>query len=309
MSYFGSPLSIFMMMLLILADNIITQGGSWWIAIWVSASEGQQLSHVAGYIGVYAAFAFAESVIFGMVYLMFENGAWNAGRTLHRQLISSVLGAPLSWFNTIPVGRVINRLSRDVNSIDKSVAAMLRHFLYTVVMLICRIGAIGFILPIFMVPAAAVCFIGIIIGEIYTRVAVTVKKLVSSAQSPMFTQFSDTLEGLSVIRARSNMPEVFGQLLAEKLRAWCRAATTNYNCNRWIAVRVDFLTASVSLAAGMIAVSQAGIIAAGLVGFSLMNATGLSGTILGLVRSMNDLEIEMQSVSRTFSAKELCRGC
>jgi hypothetical protein len=93
------------------------------------------------------------------------------------------------------------------------------------------------------------------------------------------------------------MPTIFGDKLAERLRTYSLTQEANYNCNRWVSVRVDFITSLVSLLAGIIAVSKAGVLAAGLVGFSLMNATGLSETILVLVRSMNELEVQLQSAS------------
>jgi hypothetical protein len=103
------------------------------------------------------------------------------------------------------------------------------------------------------------------------------------------------------------MVEAFGEGLASKIRVWSAASETLFNCNRWVAVRVDLVTALVALAAGMIAVSKAGLVSAGLVGFSLSNANGLSQTILMLVRAMNDLEVEIQSVSSVRGGKALMR--
>jgi hypothetical protein len=146
-------------------------------------------------------------------------------------------------------------------------------------------------------PAVFTCFVGIVVGEMYTRTGVIIRRLNSSAQSPVFSQFSDTLSGLSVIRARADMPEAFCNQLADRMRLMATTSQLMYNINRWIGVRVDFITSLVALGAGMIALSKSGVVAAGLVGFSLTNATGLSDTILGLVRIMNEVEIELQSVS------------
>jgi ABC-type multidrug transport system fused ATPase/permease subunit len=297
MLYFGHPLYAVACIALILAENAAWFAGVFWLAIWVEAYDRQQAVNIALYLGVYIALAVTETLMYGSTYLMFESGAWRAARKLHRDFVSAVVGVPLSWFKTMPVGRVVNRFSRDMASIDSGLCSLLRNSLGSVVSLFFRIGAIGSILPIFMVPAACASLAGIVIGEMYTRTAVTVRKLTASSQSPVFSQFSDTLAGLAVIRARSNMPEVFGQLLADRLRVWCRAQEAFYNTNRWVAMRVDFVTAVVSLSAGIIALTKAGSLPAGLVAFSLTNATGLSQTILGLVRSMNDLEVELQSVS------------
>ena len=66
------------------------------------------------------------------------------------------------------------------------------------------------------------------------------------------------------------------------------------------AIRIGFVTALVTMAAGTIAIWKAGVLGAGQVGFSLANATGLSSIILNLERNMNELEVELQSVSSNF---------
>jgi ABC-type multidrug transport system fused ATPase/permease subunit len=136
-----------------------------------------------------------------------------------------------------------------------------------------QLAAVSSIMPVFAFPAAISCSFGVLAGEMYTRTAVAVKRLVSSSQSPLFSQFADSLAGISVIRARADMPATFGNQLAEKLRVYERAQETHYNCNRWVSLKVDLVTTCVTVAAGAIAISQAGTVAAGLVGFSLTNAT------------------------------------
>jgi ABC-type multidrug transport system fused ATPase/permease subunit len=163
-----------------------------------------------------------------------------------------------------------------------------------------RLGAVSSILPIFMLPALGTVAIGVLFGEMYTRTAVTVRRLLSASRSPVFSHFSDTMNGLAVIRARSGMPEIFCDQLAEKIRPYARSEEATYNLNRWVAIRVDFVTALVMMSAGAIAIWKADVLGAGQVGFSLANATGLSSVILSLVRNMNDLEVELQSVSAIF---------
>lgn len=183
-------------------------------------------------------------------------------------------------------------------SLDNQLSRLLQISLELLNQLILRLGAISSIMPIFMFPGLFSCITGIVAGEMYTRTAVVVKRLVSSSQSPVFSQFADDMAGIQVIRARKDMAQTFGNLLAERLRPYNRATETNYNLNRWVALRIDFVTAMVMACAGAIAIANVGVIPAGLVGFSLTNASGLSETILYLVRMTNDLEVEMQSFHR-----------
>lgn len=300
--YFGHPLLVFVSLMATVLCVVVTVGATLWIAMWVDASSKQTTANVGFYMGIYACFSFGEVLLATFATIVYEWGGWHAARTLHGSLMEAMMKAPLSWYKTTPTGRVVNRFSGDLASLDNSIPAMIRTSLDTAVRLCFQVVAVGSVLPVFMIPAALCCSAGIVAGEMYTRTVVMVKRLVSSAQSPLFSQLSDSLAGLTVIRARASMPDVFGGLLAQKLRLYERSAQAQYNANRWVALKIDMTTTIVTVAAGAIAVSKVGVVAAGLVGFSLTNATNLSALIITLVRSMNDLEVEMQSVSQSLSS-------
>ncbi|KAK6957691.1 hypothetical protein Daesc_000478 [Daldinia eschscholtzii] len=298
MRLFGNPVYAMLAIIMSTLSTATFVGTGLWIAVWVDAYGKDDAYDIGFYLGIYALWSVADAIFNGLTYIAYENGGWYAARSLHSTFIKAMMSVPLSWYKATPVGRVINRFSRDMDSIDTTLAGMLRLCVEMVTRLGFQIAAVGSVLPIFMLPAAACCAVGIAAGEMYTRTSVAVKRLVASSQSPLFAQFADSLAGLAVIRARANMPQIFSSQLADKLRVFEKACEAQYNCNRWVALKVDMATTLVTVAAGAIAVSQAGLVAAGLVGFSLTNATTLSQLIILLVRSSNELEIELQSFHR-----------
>lgn len=183
-------------------------------------------------------------------------------------------------------------------ALDNMLYRLLEHTVTLFAQLCLQMAAISTIMPVFLLPGMIAIVVGVATGEAYTRTAVVVKRLVSSSQSPVFSQFADDMAGIQVIRARKGVPQSFANRLAERLRGYNRSSETNFNLNRWIALRVDLVTAIVVVIAAMIAISKIGAIPAGLVGFSLQAASGLSSSILYLVRMLNELEVEMQSFHR-----------
>lgn len=173
---------------------------------------------MAFYLGIYAAFIVASIALDGVTAAVYANGAWLAARRLHRRLLQSVMHAPLAWWTSVPVGRVVNRFSRDLNSLDDTLSKVPQYFLGCLARHFFSLGAIASILPAFALPAIALCGVGAAAGEMYTRTAVTVKRLVSSRQSPVFSQFADTLAGLAVVRARAGAPSALTALF--RTRAW-----------------------------------------------------------------------------------------
>lgn len=303
MSYFGHPLFAITLLISLVIVGFLTYFSTYWLSVWVEAYKHKAHIDITYYLGVYTALAVSEISVYAIVVILFEWGAWRAARRLHHDFIRAVLRVDLSWFKSVPTGRITNRFAGDMASIDNSLSGLLRFALEAAILLMFRLIAVSTIMPVFIIPALFTVLIGLVLAEMYTRTAVVLKRLYSSSQSPIFSQFADTLAGLPVIRARAGMAQTFKEELADKMRTWSAVAESNFNCNRWVAVRVDFVTALVALCAGIIAVSKVGVVPASLVGFSLTNANGLSQTILALVRAMNDLEVEMQSVSHILAPR------
>ncbi|KUI56827.1 ATP-binding cassette transporter abc1 [Cytospora mali] len=298
MAYFGGPAYAVLAVVASILGTAAYLFTTLWISVWVDAVNRGDAIDIGFYLGIYTAISVGTVVIDAFIFLIYANGGWHAARKLHARFIRSVMNVSLSWYKDTPTGRVVNRFSRDMASLDNQLSRLMQDTLGLLILLILRLGAISSIMPVFMLPGLISSAIGIIAGEMYTRTAVVVKRLVSSSQSPVFSQFSDDMAGIQVIRARKDMAQNFGNLLAERLRSYNRATETNYNLNRWVAMRVDFVTAVVTVCAGIIAIANVGVIPAGLVGFSLTNASALSQTILYLVRLANELEVEMQSFHR-----------
>ncbi|EAW07156.1 putative ABC multidrug transporter [Aspergillus clavatus NRRL 1] len=269
---------------------------TYWLSIWTGAYEEYDHPNSLFYLSIYAA----SIVIFLLLQLtnnlLYQYGSWTAAKKMHMKLVTAVLSAPISWFDQNPIGRAINRFGNDTRSMDTVLVDWLRMSIENGLRFLLRIASIASIMPIFALPAAVICTIGFLIGEMYTRAQVSIKRLSSINYSPVFSHFTDSLAGMTVIRARQGMNEVFQKLLADKLAVHARSAEAQYNCNRWVSVRSDLCAASVAAAAGCVAYFWSG--SAGLVGFSLTNAIGLSQTILTLVRTMNELEVELNSFQR-----------
>ncbi|KAI3027670.1 unnamed protein product [Aspergillus niger] len=269
---------------------------TYWLSIWTGAYDKYEHPNTLFYLGIYAACIITFLTLQLCNNLIYQYGSWVAAKKTHRRLVTAVLSAPIAWFDQNPIGRAINRFGNDTRSLDTVLVEWLRMSIENTLRFLLRIASVASIMPIFALPAAVICAAGFVIGEMYTRAQVSIKRLTSINYSPVFSHFTDSLSGLSVIRARHGMDQVFQNLLAEKLAVHARSSEAQYNCNRWVSVRTDFCAASVAAAAGCVAYFWSG--SAGLVGFSLTNAIGLSQTILTLVRTLNELEVELNSFQR-----------
>lgn len=118
MRLFGNPLYAMLAITMSILSTASFVGTGLWIAVWVDAYGEDDAYSVAFYLGIYALWSFSDILFNGLTYIAYENGGWFAARTLHTTFMKAVMSVPLSWYKVTPVGRIVNRFSRDMDSID-----------------------------------------------------------------------------------------------------------------------------------------------------------------------------------------------
>lgn len=249
------------------------------------------------YLGLFTVSNIAGVIVNSVVVLSYEYGSWRAAKTLHENLVIASLGVSLSWYNKVSTGQIINRFSRDISALDTTISRQFQQACDGIIRFCIRLIAVSTVIPMFGLPSLLAYLLGSLAGYIYTSTTVVLKQLVGSAQSPIFSQFSDSLTGKIVIRSHFGVKERLGSRLVERLEDWIKATEANLNCSRWVAIRIDIITALVTTLAGILATYSVNGIASGLIGFSMNVANGLSETVIQMVTSINALEVELQSVS------------
>ncbi|KAL4706573.1 hypothetical protein ACJJTC_015771, partial [Scirpophaga incertulas] len=116
--------------------NLILQvfqvGSNYWLAEW-SNDEKMIVDGVVDksrrdlYLGVYGGLGIGQVVSVSVSSLALYLGALGAARALHAALLGGVLRAPtIGFFDCTPVGRVLNRFSKDVDVLDNVLPMTLR---------------------------------------------------------------------------------------------------------------------------------------------------------------------------------------
>ncbi len=237
-----------------------------------------------------------------LVYL--SNSFWSrrgieAGKSFHDQMLRAVLSAPIRFFDSTPVGRILQRFSRDVESVDIHLQWSFDHTIHAFFHITVSLLLIVIVLPLVLVAMCPVFYIYYRLQNSYRRVAREIKRLDSVARSPRFSHFKETLQGLSVIRAYAKSEWSMRQFYA-KLTYSTEMFHTHYMLNRWFSTRLPLLGAGISTATGLAVVfsSYHGYIAAGTAGLVTIYALDLWRHLNWGVRIFSDLESRMTSVER-----------
>ncbi|KAI9199470.1 uncharacterized protein BJ171DRAFT_445485 [Polychytrium aggregatum] len=218
-----------------------------------------------------------------------------ASRTLHHLLLLRILKAPIRFFEVTPIGRILNRFTKDMVSVDVELSLWTGGVMFYVVYLFCVLVAVGLAIPSIFISLIPIVYIYYKIAKYYIRTSRCLKRLDSVSKSPIMSYFSETLSGVSTIRSfRSEVR--FSKEFSSRVEAFNRANYFLAISNLWLAVRIQGVAALIVLAVG-VSVLSAGLDAS-LVGLCLNFALTVTDALTNLVRAQAGLEMSMNSLER-----------
>ncbi|CAE7138909.1 unnamed protein product [Rhizoctonia solani] len=283
-----------------LADAVLTLQ-SYWIGIWARAYNDHpghpEQVNATFYLVVYIAISLGGVCMYGGAYVVHVLGSVRAARRIHGRLVASILGAPLRWLDSTPIGRVIARFTQDIRSVDETLPLQLESFVNISFSMLSSFLVVIIFSPQFITPGVIILAGGFGMGHIYIRSQLSIKREMSNARSPLFSHFGVALAGITSIRAYG-AEDQFKNEVMKRVDKYTRASRTFYNLNRWISFRMDALGGlfASGLAAYLVYVGSSP--EASNTGFSLNRAVLLSSGIIWWVRVLNDLEVQGNSLER-----------
>ncbi|KAJ2018312.1 hypothetical protein GGI14_002398 [Coemansia sp. S680] len=272
-----------------------------WLKIWANANEINEHEDLPGqhstlyYISIYGilglfsvVFAYSRSTVQWSVV------AVRGGRTTHRNMLAAVFRSPMSFFDTTPLGRILQRFSKDQLSVDEVIPRTFGSWLQTFSTVLLSLTVIVVSMPAFGLVIVPMALFFFYLKNYFLETSRTLKRLDSTTRSPIYASFQEMLVGVSTIRAYGKSE----RFMAENLRK----IDTNQRCvypylslNRWLAVRLEFMSALIIFATAMLGVISLlyGKVDAGLVGLSVSYAMQSTQQINWMLRMECDLENSM----------------
>ncbi|KAI8604697.1 ABC transporter type 1, transmembrane domain-containing protein [Dissophora ornata] len=249
------------------------------------------------YLGVYVLLS-----IFTLIFAALTNyytifGGLAASRSLHQQLLRKVIRAKVRFFDTTPIGRIVNRFSSDISTIDDDVSNGLQGLFGSFVTVLGIIVIISANMPLFMIPAVFIVVVYGVIGALYVPVSRDLKRLNSNSRSPILNHFNEALSGLATIRAYGfERRFLFKNLTNQDNNN--RTYFLLWSTNRWLHWRVDIAGALVAFVTGILILQNYGRIEPGWAAMSLTYSLMFTGTIVWLIRIYAQNEMNLNSVER-----------
>ncbi|XP_067836532.1 ATP-binding cassette sub-family C member 9-like isoform X2 [Heptranchias perlo] len=281
-----------------------------WLAEWSSAGNRSEMTatqhendgesavfnhYLYGYIGLAcggilcALFSSLTHVISGI----------RASKYLFTNMLQNITTLPLRFFETTPVGRILNRFSSDFKTIDDQIPSNLERLMWHIVMCLSAIVINVIVTPFFLLPVIPLLVLYYFLQMFFRASARELQRLDSITKSPVFAHFSETLGGLTTIRAYRREDKFFQQILN---KIDCNTVAYLYlnTVNRWLGIRLDLIGTSIVFASAICSLLTAtlGYLQAGLVGLAILYALKMSTYLNWCIREFADMEMQMNAVER-----------
>ncbi|XP_067888123.1 ATP-binding cassette sub-family C member 9-like [Heterodontus francisci] len=300
----------FFLLLAVLAKQSFLVAVDFWLAKWTSAGnhsettatqykndvESAILNHyLCGYIGLAcggmlcALFSSVTHVISGI----------RASKYLFTNMLQNITTLPLRFFETTPVGRILNRFSSDFKIIDDQIPSNLERLMWHIMMCFSAILINIIVTPFFILPVIPLLAVYYFLQMYFRSSSRELQRLDSITKSPVFAHFSETLGGLATIRAYRREEKFFQQIM-NKIDHNTVAYLYLNTVNRWLGIRLDLIGTSFVFASAFCSLLAAtlGYLQAGLVGLAILYALKMSTYLNWCIREFADMEMQMNAVER-----------
>ena len=156
-----------------------------------------------------------------------------ASRNIHKRLLDNIMRGPMKFFDTVPTGRILNRFTSDLDTIDQMIPAEILDFTWCFIESIVVILLICVTTPYFIAVIIPLMGVYYCIQRIYIASSRQLKRLYSISKSPIFSHFTETTNGAQTIRAFGHQ-ERFIQESQDRITTNTTSVYSNFMSNRWL---------------------------------------------------------------------------
>ncbi|KAI4253329.1 MAG: hypothetical protein L6R42_007623, partial [Xanthoria sp. 1 TBL-2021] len=286
----NGPLVIFLL--------ICSQGANIVTSLWLSYWTSNKFGYTAGvYIGTYAALGVAQALLMFAFSVSLSVLGTNSSRVMLHNAMTRVLRAPMSFFDTTPLGRITNRFSKDVDTMDNNLTDSIRMYFFTLAMIISVFTLVIVFFHYFAIALGPLFVVFLFSAAYYRASAREIKRHESVLRSGVFSRFGEAISGVSSIRAYG-LADRFVSGIRDEVDQMNSAYYLTFSNQRWLSVRLDTIGNLLVFTTGILVVTSRFDVSPSIAGLVLSYILSIVQMIQFTVRQLAEVENAMNATER-----------
>eukprot|EP00750_Incisomonas_marina_P027652 INCI6219.1.p1 GENE.INCI6219.1~~INCI6219.1.p1 ORF type:complete len:1792 (+),score=304.26 INCI6219.1:263-5638(+) len=311
---------------------------SWWVTFWTDAAttplpNGTSNSSLSGFVagvsdneapvysqGFYLAMFSAFNVL-TVVMISIKNyirlpAGYMLSERIHNDALWGVLRAPMAYFDTTKSGRIINKFSSDLATVDGDLMVNVINFVNSILSAVMSTVVVLLVCPVIVIIMVPVIGGFYFVQRTYRASIRELQRLSSMSRSPVFSAFSEALDGAATIRC-FNKQSHFAFLNEERLRKNLSSYMNQNAANQWLSVRLVCLSAAVFFCVASFSVVQkqlgwnvsiigtGAVFSSGMAGLALQKSLEVMSILEGFITSLANAETSLVAMERLLGFAKL----
>ncbi|CCK72352.1 ATP-binding cassette bilirubin transporter BPT1 KNAG_0J02730 [Huiozyma naganishii CBS 8797] len=295
--------------LFLILSRLFDLAETFWLKYWSEYNQKYNKNiDVWKFVGIYALIGIASAAFNNLrTIILLVYCTIRGAKKLHDNMAHAIVYSSMQFFETTPIGRILNRFSADIDTVDSTLQMVFMVFFKSIFSYLITVILITISMPLFLVFCLFLMVIYIYYQKLFIVQSRELKRMTSISYSPIMSLVGESLGGLAVIRAYKHF-SMFKYLNNERVQFNINCVFDYRSTNRWLSIRLQTIGALMVLITGMLSlstISSSKPLTAGMVGLLMSYVLQVTTSLMWIVRSSVMIETGIVSVERIMEYCEL----
>lgn len=292
---------VFIYLILTIASVGTGVGEKYVLTYWSQENEAANDTVNAKFLGLYALCGLAGGVlVFVAAFIVWTLCIIKGASYFHYKVSRAVLRAPMSFFETTPIGRILNRFTDDVSSLDMDLPWAYIFFLTLILS-----GLSTFLVIVYTLPPMLIVILGLLV--LYNQFRIyfipasrQLARLAKTTKSPILSTIQEALNGVDTITAYGQGPR-FSYKCLKQIDINILVGVVTQACRRWLSIRLQFISSTIMFGTAIMAVGTLFTekpLSSAMLGFIMTFALNIVGILNAIIRLWAEIESKSVALER-----------